>query len=106
MKLDCPVCYEKVDITDTLDCGHVVHKNCIIRSGKAQCPICRVDLPNYRDLVIEIPPDPQEWTVTDKLVSLGWLEHSDLPLLDEFPINDDVTLFKAAFMLYMIKITS
>jgi hypothetical protein len=36
----CPVCFEH-DVEEILDCGHWVHKGCIIMSGKAECPICR-----------------------------------------------------------------
>lgn len=36
----CPVCFEN-NVKHILDCGHWVHKECIILSGKAECPICR-----------------------------------------------------------------
>jgi hypothetical protein len=39
-KEPCPVCFEN-NVECILDCGHWVHKECIILSGKAECPICR-----------------------------------------------------------------
>lgn len=42
---DCPVCMDTFHEDDTpLTCGHWVHKSCIIKSGKGQCPICRFEL--------------------------------------------------------------
>jgi len=42
---DCPVCYNKLSqVTRPLSCGHYVHKSCIIKSGKSECPICRKTL--------------------------------------------------------------
>ena len=39
---DCPVCFESLDNENkTLSCGHWVHKECIIKSKKDCCPICR-----------------------------------------------------------------
>lgn len=42
---DCPVCMDPFHENDIpLTCGHWVHKSCIIKSGKGQCPICRFEL--------------------------------------------------------------
>lgn len=42
---DCPVCMDPFNSDDmALACGHWVHKSCIIKSGKGQCPICRFEL--------------------------------------------------------------
>lgn len=42
---ECPICFEPDDsINNTflhLTCGHWVHKNCIIQTGRVGCPICR-----------------------------------------------------------------
>jgi hypothetical protein len=39
---DCPVCFESLDNENkTLSCGHWVHKECIIKSKKDCCPLCR-----------------------------------------------------------------
>ncbi len=39
---ECSICLENFQDTDVpLKCGHWVHKSCIIKSGKNQCPICR-----------------------------------------------------------------
>ena len=42
---ECPVCLDELDQTDLpLKCGHYVHRDCIIKSGKTKCPICRFDI--------------------------------------------------------------
>jgi len=49
---ECPVCFRSMaDEIRSLDCGHWVHKECIIKSGKALCPMYRahVTMP-YPDL--------------------------------------------------------
>lgn len=40
-KEDCPVCFDEIKSNLSLPCGHWVHKKCIIKSGKLECPICR-----------------------------------------------------------------
>ena len=42
---NCPVCFCSVNqCVHPLSCGHWVHKICIQKSGKAECPICRHEL--------------------------------------------------------------
>jgi hypothetical protein len=42
---ECPVCVEDFQVDEKpLTCGHWVHKSCVIKSGKGQCPICRFEL--------------------------------------------------------------
>lgn len=42
---ECSICLEEFDENDkALKCGHWVHKSCIIKSGKSQCPICRFNI--------------------------------------------------------------
>lgn len=42
---ECPVCMEHLEEDEKpLVCGHWVHKSCVIKSGKGQCPICRFEL--------------------------------------------------------------
>jgi len=39
---DCPVCFESLDNENkTLSCGHWVHIDCVIKSKKDCCPLCR-----------------------------------------------------------------
>lgn len=42
-KEDCPICLENYASIDTLSCEnkHRLHKQCIIKSGKTKCPLCR-----------------------------------------------------------------
>lgn len=42
---NCPVCYEKIDSNELLNCGHYVHKECIMKSRNNNCPICRKPIP-------------------------------------------------------------
>lgn len=49
-KQECPVCLEVLTEDDKPvgRCGHIVHLNCIVQWGKAQCPLCRTE--------IQLPP--------------------------------------------------
>lgn len=39
---ECAVCFENLENErKSLDCGHWIHRECVIRSGKSECPICR-----------------------------------------------------------------
>jgi uncharacterized Zn finger protein (UPF0148 family) len=47
---DCPICLEKLnDKYPLLNCGHWIHHNCVIQSGKAECPICRTSVKFTRE---------------------------------------------------------
>ena len=41
---ECCVCYEPVFESDKLSCNHLVHFECIYKSKKSKCPLCRADL--------------------------------------------------------------
>ncbi len=48
---ECCVCLSLIKNKNYLICGHMVHKKCIIKSGKNECPICRkVVLQNKKDI--------------------------------------------------------
>ena len=102
---DCPVCYETITSAETLPCGHLVHEQCIINSGKAACPICRMSLSEYNDKVVEIKLESPRWGTLDKLVSLGWLKHAEIPIIDDLdlPKGNDLLLVKAVVLLFVIK---
>jgi hypothetical protein len=39
---NCPVCMESLDnVKVPLSCSHWIHKSCILKWGKDECPICR-----------------------------------------------------------------
>ena len=67
---ECPVCYEPLETDKALSCGHWVHKSCIIKSKKDNCPMCRQKVKLTRreredmiNIIVEetIPqPPPQE----------------------------------------------
>ena len=68
---ECPVCYEPLNEDKALSCGHWVHKSCIIKSKKDNCPMCRQKVKLTRreredmiNLIVEetLPqvPQPQE----------------------------------------------
>jgi RNA polymerase subunit RPABC4/transcription elongation factor Spt4 len=41
----CPVCTENFSVSDkTLSCGHYIHRECIIKSKKTICPLCKSEL--------------------------------------------------------------
>lgn len=42
---ECPICLGSLSQTKKpMECGHWVHKTCLEKTGKDQCPICRKDL--------------------------------------------------------------
>ena len=42
---ECCICLESLSLTDKpFDCGHIVHMDCQIKSGKDSCPICRTKI--------------------------------------------------------------
>ncbi len=42
MENECICCLEQA--LDALDCGHFIHRECIIKSSKLECPICKQEL--------------------------------------------------------------
>ena len=61
----CPVCWASIhQCIHPLECGHWVHKKCVQKSNKSECPICRRPLPgsvasvNFEDLLDELLVDP------------------------------------------------
>lgn len=39
---ECVVCYDTLENQEySLKCGHWIHTNCVILSGKPECPVCR-----------------------------------------------------------------
>lgn len=50
---ECAVCYEKLTTKDKplKECGHHIHKLCILKSGKNKCPMCRCTIKlNKKDM--------------------------------------------------------
>lgn len=45
---ECAVCFESLEsVHNPLQCGHYIHPECIIKSKKSICPICRADVKLY-----------------------------------------------------------
>jgi len=51
---DCCVCAESIDSSSRLSCGHYIHKACVVKSGKSQCPMCRAEVALSYDELDEI----------------------------------------------------
>lgn len=61
----CPVCFGSIhQCVRPLACHHWVHRSCIRRSGKAECPICRTKLDDIRNLHNLPIADPLEELLT------------------------------------------
>jgi hypothetical protein len=41
---ECIICYEKLEETSPLQCGHWLHVSCVEKHFKPECPICRAPL--------------------------------------------------------------
>ena len=42
---ECPVCYEPFEDSDKpLSCGHYIHRECIVKSRKTICCLCKQDI--------------------------------------------------------------
>lgn len=42
---ECPICVETFQVEEQpLKCGHYIHRECVIKSGKRHCPICRFNI--------------------------------------------------------------
>lgn len=82
----CPVCFNSLhQCLEPLSCGHWVHKTCIRKSGKAQCPLCReplnefvqnIELSSGSDSDFEQIEIPQHTIVT---AALSYLLYQALP---------------------------
>lgn len=57
----CPVCFGSLhQCVRPLECHHWVHRSCVRKSGKAECPICRTkltDIKNVHKLIVDDPLD-------------------------------------------------
>ena len=38
---DCPVCYDPIISEIPLPCGHLIHKRCVQKHFRPECPLCR-----------------------------------------------------------------
>ena len=57
---NCPVCFCSIhQAVRPLACDHWVHRSCVRKSGKAECPICRKQLPDIKPDCLTIN-DPLE----------------------------------------------
>jgi len=82
---DCPVCYKSLhQCVRPLECHHWVHRSCIRKSGKSQCPICRKELPDIKNVETKIIQDDD----TDVLI-----DTVDIP-------RDSALIAVLAFKLY------
>src|SRR3989344_8183068 len=44
---DCIVCLEKLTMDAPLECGHWIHLDCIKKSIRPECPICRFNMSHH-----------------------------------------------------------
>ncbi len=53
---ECPICIESLNNEKypLINCGHWIHHNCVIESGKQECPICRASVKLTREQKKEI----------------------------------------------------
>ena len=46
--IECCICFESINKENEipLDCGHLFHKNCLLKTDKIICPLCKVSFTN------------------------------------------------------------
>ena len=46
--IECCICFENINKENEipLDCGHLFHKNCLLKTDKIICPLCKVSFTN------------------------------------------------------------
>lgn len=67
----CPVCFCSIhQCIRPLACHHWVHRSCVRRSGKAECPICREKLPDIRNVHKFRVKDPLEELISDPSIEM------------------------------------
>ena len=42
--MECLICADDIEDSNTLSCGHNIHMKCVANSGKSVCPMCRIDI--------------------------------------------------------------
>jgi hypothetical protein len=51
---ECCICIEPLNDEKTpLECGHWIHRECVVKSAKAQCPLCRAPLPHLGKKILK-----------------------------------------------------
>lgn len=68
----CPVCFE--DIDEFLDCGHWVHEECVAKSFRAECPICRKPV----DIDVQEKPHFEEDFIYEENVEEGFIYNDEV----------------------------
>lgn len=74
----CVVCTES--ISSPLKCNHFVHKECVIKSGKETCPLCRCN--------VELSDNEMKQLNTHKIELQHYIEDIDVDTYMEEMIND------------------
>lgn len=81
---ECPVCCESLENQRTrLECGHWIHIECIIRSAKEECPLCRCKLTlprRARQRIQELTRQREEERIEEEHEELMMGEFNDEPL--------------------------
>lgn len=99
---ECAVCFEELSSNDVLECKHKIHSDCIIKSCKAECPICRQHLSKFDGFVkkqsVEIN---YELGIMDILVAMGIVNYQDIPYLDDLKLENNFQILTAGLMLYL-----
>lgn len=81
---DCPICCYPLNTNEPLECGHWVHHNCILKSGKKECPFCRSKL-NIKGEVVVYPEEEPNADETQRLIESLLFE--DTLLIDAQTFN-------------------
>lgn len=68
---ECPVCFETLRTSKPLSCGHWVHKKCIVKSLKNECPICRKEVELNELEQLELRCLQKESVIEEKMLMIN-----------------------------------
>lgn len=91
---DCCVCLETIDSSSRLSCGHYIHKACVVKSGKSQCPMCRAEVKLSYEELEEIATSKKPINRPIYPESLQYFIRDNLGAISEFRTQLEGTLHR------------
>lgn len=86
---ECPICLESLEnMTKPLECGHWIHIDCVAKSMKPECPVCRKVIKLPKKILKTIDENERstrrEWEAEDSSARELALENIYINIYDMF----------------------